>query len=279
MQHHKKCILLALAGLLFLEGWAQKALFLAAGQSNAVGMGNVALSIQVPHGAAFEYKYEIDSCVPLKDPVGENRLNFQQARSGSLWPSFAKSYYYLTNRQVVIVPTAMGGSSCSHKAETNSTWDSIGKRLLLDSAVKKSKAAEGLLKQKIDGIIWLQGERDANAIYEGKLTAEEYRLSLISVINRFRSKLGYPVPFFIVLTGNQMDRPFLGNEAVRKMQEDISRDMAFVYIVYKKTKGFKQRKLMKDKVHYNQDALNEIGKEAAKNIYNIQRRKRSFPIQ
>lgn len=250
---------------------AQKVLFVAAGQSNAVGMADSALSIEIQPGAAFEYKYERERLVPLKDPVGESRLNFGRAQTGSLWPSFANAYNRLSGKQVVIIPAARGGSSCNHKAELGNmgTWDSVGRMPLLDSATKKVRSAEQLLHQRVDGIIWLQGERDANAIFDKQLTPDEYESSLKSVINRFRKGLGNTIPFYIVLTGNQRGRAPIGNEAVRKVQEKIAAEIPEVYIVYKDTKGFETRHLMKDFVHYSQAALNQMGNAIAQKIMSL----------
>lgn len=268
---------LFIVGLFFIIfspvcGAGQKVLFIAAGQSNAVGMADSSLSVAVPSGAGFEYKYKRDRLEPLKDPVGEPELNFGQAQTGSLWPSFAASYNRLSGKEVIIIPAARGGSSCDHRAELGNmgTWDSVGSMPLLAGAVKKAKGARRLVHQKIDGIIWLQGERDANAIFDHQLTPKQYEASLKSVIERFRRGMGSMIPFYIVLTGNQRGREPRGNEAVRKVQQKIAGEVPAVYIVYKDTKDFESRHLMKDFVHYNQKALNQMGKSIAQKIINLQ---------
>jgi len=43
---------------------------------------------------------------------------------------------------------------------------------------------------KLSGILWLQGERDANAIHDGKLKPAEYQAALTDLINRFRKSFG-----------------------------------------------------------------------------------------
>lgn len=258
--------------LIAMSSYGQRRLFIAAGQSNSVGMADSSLSVIVPKGQAYEFKYNNCQLVPLKDPVGEARLNFEPAHTGSLWPSFARSYFALCSREVVIIPAARGGSSCSRMAELGNmgTWDSAGKIPLLAGAVRKAKSAELLLHQSVNGIIWLQGERDANAIFAKQVTAKEYAACLISVIRRFRKGLGYQVPFYIVLTGNQRGKEPAGNEMVRQEQRKVAEDIPAVYIVYQNTPYFEKLHLMKDFVHYNQKALNQMGKEIAQKIYSLE---------
>lgn len=62
----------------------------------------------------------------------------------------------------------------------------------------------------LSGIIWLQGERDANAILDGQLLGAEYKSALINLIERFRMEFGKKLPFYIVQTGYQTDRPHDG---------------------------------------------------------------------
>lgn len=258
-----------LPGCGLTTSWAQsKALFVVAGQSNAVGQGQADSSVRVPMGVAFEYRYQHDTLVPLVDPVGENALAFQPARTGSAWPAFAQRYHQLTGQQVIIIPAARGGSSCHSNAEMADygTWSADGRKPLLANAIQKINRAQQHEKQPVSGIIWLQGERDANAIFDGKLTAQTYEAALISVIQRFREALGATIPFYIVLTGNQSGRAPTGNEAVRMVQRRVARQLTNVSIVYADTDQFPEKRRMKDFVHYNQDALNDIGKTVAERI-------------
>ena len=52
------------------------------------------------------------------------------------------------------------------------TWDTSGKLFAL--AVEKTKMAEAKSGTPLSGIIWIQGERDANAILAKQLTKIEY---------------------------------------------------------------------------------------------------------
>lgn len=260
--------------ILFSQRTMAQQLFLAAGQSNAVGMADSAMSVPCEPGTAFEYRWASDSLVYLADPVGERELHFESAHTGSAWPAFAKAYHSLTGKQVVIVPAARGGSSCHFKAELNNygTWDRKGRLPLIDSAIIKARAAVKKTGKPIAGILWSQGERDANAINAEQLTAGEYEEQLIAVVKQFREALGRQVPFYIIQTGHYLNHPAAGFDAVRQAQENAARKMKHVFIVYTETAGFAGKGWMKDEIHYNQTALNHIGATVAEQVAQKEKR-------
>lgn len=248
------------------------ALFLLAGQSNAVGQGDSSSSVTCSPATAYEYKEASDNLVPLADPVGENAVAFQRANTGSVAPAFAKTYHELSGQKIVIVSAARGGSSCHVKAELDhmGTWATQGKLQLMAPAIQKTKSALRKTGSSLNGILWLQGERDANAINAQQLTTQEYKDALLSVISRFREAFG-EVPFYIVLTGYYKDHPLEGFDAVRAVQEEVSRQLKKVYVVYRDTDQFEKKGWMKDAIHYNQAALNAVGEASATAIFKIQR--------
>ena len=76
----------------------------------------------------------------------------------------------MTGDTVIIVSAARGGSACSTTGETiYGTWAEEGVLPLFDAAMTKCKAAIKLTGLPFSGVIWLQGERDANAINDGKM--------------------------------------------------------------------------------------------------------------
>ena len=235
---------------------------LLAGQSNATGQGDKMVSNSLFNtGKGFEYDVSLDSIKLLQDPAGQKWKDLEPANSGSILPAFVYSLNQKTNQPVVVISAARGGSSCHQKAELSNygTWDITGK--LFHQTHEKVLAALKITKSKLSAIIWMQGERDANAINDGILSDKEYKQSLISLIGRFRKEFGKNVPFYIVQTGYQSGRPILGNNHVRKMQQEVAKELEYVFIAYDKTTSFLDRSLMKDHVHYNQNGLNEIGLE------------------
>ena len=238
-------------------------LFLLAGQSNAVGPGDSAKSVNCLPNSAFEFDAAASEFIPLKDPAGKAWKLFQRAGTGSIAPAFAKRMNELTGQGVYMVTAARGGASCHRKAELDKydTWDTSGN--LFAMAVEKTKMAEAKAGIPLSGIIWMQGERDANAILAGQLTALEYQMALESLIKRFRGKFGKKLPFYIVETAYQQDKAPAGCDAVRNAQVSVSKKMKRVYIAYGETGEFAKRKWFKDIVHYNQEALNDIGTKTA----------------
>jgi hypothetical protein len=168
------------------------------------------------------------------------------------------------------VAAARGGASCNVKAEMADygTWDETGKNTLFADAITKTKMAVKQTNTALSGIIWMQGERDANAILNKQMTVDEYQESLEDVIHRFRKKFGKKLPFYIVLTGNQTDKTTEGSLAVQNAQQAVAKKLKKVYIAYNQTPIFGEKKWLKDNVHYNQTALNDIGEKVAETVYN-----------
>jgi imidazolonepropionase-like amidohydrolase len=192
---------------------------------------------------------------------------FQRAGTGSVAPSFAKRLNELSRQKIYIVTAARGGASCSRKAEMSDydTWDTSGN--LFQLAVEKTKMAESRLGFPLSGIIWMQGERDANAILAGQMTGNEYQEALENLILRFRKEFGKKLPFYIVQTAYQQDKAPEGCDAVRIAQTSVAKKIKQVYIAYTETGEFEQRKWFKDNVHYNQEALNDIGAKTAEFVH------------
>src|SRR4051794_22385262 len=95
---------------ILLPAWSQHTkLFVAAGQSNAVGMGDSAISKAYNSNKTFEYRFTGDSLKSLADPVGFNELHFEKANTGSCWPAFAKTCTDATGDKIIIVQAARGG--------------------------------------------------------------------------------------------------------------------------------------------------------------------------
>lgn len=254
-----------------------QSLFLIAGQSNAVGQGikKGGEYYECDNDNCFEYNVKSNSIQKLKEPVGQVWNNLEQS-NGCMAPAFADTYQKLTERKIYIITAARGGSSCHKKAELGDygTWDDSG--ALFDDAVNKTSQAIKKTGCCLNGIIWLQGERDANAILDGKLTIEEYYDSLVELIKRFRNVYGDELPFYIVQTGYQTDRPIKGCLAVRHAQLKVADNLKGVYVAYENTNLFPEKNWLIDKVHYSQEALNDIGKKVAQYIYLKEREKKDL---
>ncbi len=257
-------------------------LFLIAGQSNAVGQGASTLSIVCNKGSAYEYNWSTNSIQPLQDPMGQTFNNFEAAATGSIGPSFAKKLNDLTGKTIYLVSAARGGSSNSVKGELSpyGTWDDSGSLMIFGSAVSKVNSAIKKTGLALSGIIWMQGERDANAIKTLNETEAEYKASLEKVIARFRKEFGAKLPFYIVLSGLQgvvlngvpVATSTDANYAVRRIQMEVANSTPNVFIVYTSTDIFFDKGWMKPEtttVHYTQPAYNQIGDSVAQFVTKI----------
>jgi len=243
----------------------KEAVFLIAGQSNAMGVGDQEASVFFPKKEVFEYNSVKDTLEILKDPVGQNHLNFQSAQTGSFIPALAYNYNEISNQKVTAIQVAKGGSSLTIEADVNNwgNWSESG-NLFSSSIYKTQRALQVLKRTEIDAIFWSQGENDGQAVYEDLIAEEKYKIALIDLIERYRNHFG-EIPFIIIETGR-----FNGNTAkdegytkVREAQREVAQEMENVYIGYNETEFFSERDWLLDGVHYNQEALNEIGKKLA----------------
>lgn len=230
-----------------------KRIFLIAGQSNALGAGGKLYSEICLPNTAFEY-INNNMLIPLEDPMG----NIDTSLDGSAWPAFAKKYNSISNDTIIVVQTAAGGSSLLAMAQYAccGTWDSSG--TLFSQAINLGINARNFINKKIDGIIWIQGETDADAINNGLVSATDYKEALIKIYYRFKEELGPDLPFFIVKTGYNLTGLKYGHDEIRKVQQQVASTIYFGPLGWHK-----------DNLHYNQVGLNNMGRGLAREIDSI----------
>ncbi|MDX1922973.1 MAG: sialate O-acetylesterase [Alphaproteobacteria bacterium] len=250
--------------------------FLIAGQSNAVGEGDSAQSPQViPDKILQIYNGVI---TPANDPVGN-------AMTGSAWPAFGNEYYALSNRSIAFIPTAVGGTGMSPYADIGTGhWSGYtvpSSHDLLGRSIEKTNAAMALLlangySPSFKGILWCQGENEANNICFGaQLSKEDVEAMLAGVIQRYRKHLEGDWVFYIFKTGtdtrvDQNCQPIIPNDSgyriVHAAQESVARNVPGTKIIFSGAADFGPRGMMKDGIHYNQDGYNEMGKTGAQTL-------------
>jgi hypothetical protein len=83
-------------------------------------------------------------------------------------------------------------------------------------------------------------------------------------VQRYYNRLG-EIPFIIIETGRFQGDALKdeGFTKVREAQREVAAEMDNVYIGYNETEFFIERQWLLDVVHYNQEALNDIGKKLA----------------
>lgn len=168
--------------------------FLIGGQSNAEGRGDSSLSPVPELGTVFQY-YN-GSISSGSDPVGG-------AITGSAWPSFGITYYKATGRKVAFVPAAGSGYSINDWQSGGTVYPQSITRLNAAIAAFRAAGFTPIFK----GVLWSQGETDAQFINASTETAATYQSLLTTMIANYRSTYGSSMPFYIFQTGTASGIP------------------------------------------------------------------------
>jgi hypothetical protein len=167
-------------------GKEKVSVYLLIGQSNMAGRGKVEEIDSTTHANIWMLNKE-ENWVPAREP-----LAFDKPAVVGVGPGYAFARE-ITNADpsstICLVPSAIGGSKID--LWKPGAYDSVTKTHPYDDAIRRIKKA--LQSGELKGIIWHQGESDANvalsASYENKLR---------ELIQRFRAELNAPaVPFIL----------------------------------------------------------------------------------
>lgn len=224
-----------------------------AGQSNALGNGgDQSQAPSVSSDVAYEYRPGTDTLVDFADNSNSDVM-------GAAWPAFADEYNSLTGRRICVVQTAVGGTAQAAEADDGSgNWDTSGN--LFDNAVADGNAMLQHLSNNgyspnFWGVLWSQGETDAQALNAGNITLETYGTALSEMVTRWRDEFGDNTVFLQAVTSRE-------NETwgrVADAQVAVATEHPW-HKLSEVSRWFDPRGLMTDDVHYNQTALNEMGR-------------------
>lgn len=223
-------------------------LFLLVGQSNMAGRGPVTDADKIPHARVLMLD-KSGAWVPAVDPM---HFDKPAAVGVGLGRSFADTVAAATPGVTIgLIPCAVGGSPIDawqpgyfYQPTQSHPWD---------DAMRRARIA--LTAGTLKGILWHQGESDAN-----RELASGYEAKLHALIARFRAELRAPaVPFIVGQLGRFADSPW--NEfktqvdrAHRELPAKVPRT-AFVSSEGLADKG--------DQTHFNTEAYREFGKRYA----------------
>ena len=237
-------------------------LYLLVGQSNMAGRGTVGEEDRKPHARVFMFS-KSQEWVPAVDPLHFDKPGIVGVGLGKTFGiDIAEANPDVT---IGLIPCAVGGSPIStwesggfHKQTNSHPWD---------DAMKRAHAAmeRGTLK----GILWHQGESDANASL-----APVYKEKLHHLIARFRKELNASdVPFIAGQMGQFAERPWdehrkLVDAAHQSLPNDVD------HTAFASSDGLGHRG---DEVHFNTAAYHELGHRYAKAYLSLT--KKSLPQQ
>ncbi len=239
--------------------------FLIAGQSNALGIGDRSQSPLPPAGKVLQYcESKIYDAV---DPVCG-------AYTGSAWPQFGITYHNATGRHVAFVQTAVGATSMTVQADIGlGNWGPTTGSLFNASVSQQRSAMQAFeaagYAPAFMGVLWNQGEADALAIETRVLPdANSYQSALINMIAQYRAQLGANMPFYIFRTGTQTNaapNP-VGYAQVRQAQQTVAATVPKVHEVFTDAVNYPSQGLMKDVWHFTQAGYNKMGMLGAQGV-------------
>ena len=254
--------------------------FVTGGQSNAKGIGDADKSPNPPSGTAYEFENDTGTIVELDDPVGGT--DKYEAYTGSAWPAFAKQYYSKTGQKTAYVPTAVGGSAQVAGVRKNNHWDAGGARR--GAAVDIFGRAMNALRNegfqpRVRGMLWSQGESDAQSIDSGDITVGEYKQAFSEMLAYFRNNIRDYFPFWIFQTGKPSTGDTEGFEKIRAAQAEfptIERDVQMVSTIQKNFPdngmiaphqiSAEEATVLSHVYHYSQEGYNLMGETGAKTV-------------
>jgi len=194
---------------------------------------------------------------------------------GTAWPAFAIEYYNQTGRKAAYMLEGESGAAMHYDARTgsgNGWYDpQVDGNHTEDTIAAINDGLSWLSNNGYDptfrGILWHQGERDAQEIDNGTITKTEFKNAFERMRDEFRTQLGMPeMPIWIHELGKPDSGDTGGFQDVRAAQREEARADADVHLVSDKQKEFPSMGYMDDDVHYNQDGYNLMGEVGGLNV-------------
>jgi Carbohydrate esterase, sialic acid-specific acetylesterase len=220
-------------------------LYLLVGQSNMAGRGKM----EAPDTLLDERVFVLNSSdgfVLAKEP-----LHYDKANRGT-GPGFAFGKEMANtdqHRRVGLIPAAVGGTRISY-------WLPGGSRGLYEEAIRKAKVA--MKYGKLKGILWQQGESDANP-----KDAPLYKERLVKLLQNFRKELGNDtLPIVLGGLGDFLKAPEY--KIINKSLLEVANEIGFAAFSKASTLGH-----IGDYLHFNASAQRENGHTMAKAMQRI----------
>jgi len=250
------------------RGWGDTIhLFAVGGQSNAEGKGDLGGGNQVDVEAetALQYNAGDDTITePLADPFSDEDF-------GSAWPAFAQRYHQLTGVKSAYINSAVRGASQTAAADSGfGNWSSSGSLRSdlvsdVDSAIAKLESLGYDVEFK--GILWSQGETDADAIDNATITQADYGNEFADMVDYFGGEFPDAGVVWVFQTGLPDGGTTTGYNAVREEQLAQIKTKTRARLASDIQQRFPfDGKMRTGEVHYDQTGLNEMGIFGAETI-------------
>lgn len=245
-------------------------LWVLAGQSNMEGVGDL-IDVETPHPLVHSFQSR-EEWAPAEEPLhwlGESPRPIHHTLWGLTMPetpaprdtsrlkgsglglTFAKMLADATGVPIGLIPSAHGGTSMQQWEPSRKSMDGDS---LYGATLLRVEANGG----KVAGILWYQGESDANPA-----DALVYGQRMTALVQAFRTDLGQPnLPFFLVQLGGFVTPADQGlvdgwnsvRESQRKLASDLPPPTAVVSAI---DCG------LDDLIHIDTDGLKTLGRRLA----------------
>lgn len=223
-------------------------LFLLVGQSNMAGRGKVAPPDKEPNPHVLTLT-KAGEWTPAVDPIHFDKPGVAGVGLGRTFGlEIAKTDPDVT---IGLIPCAVGGTSIERWVP--GAYDSATKTHPYDDMLPRAKKA--LESGTLCGILWHQGEGDANPA-----RSKAYEKNLTELVERLRKELDAPtVPFIIGQLGQFPGRPWNENtHAVDDAQKHYAE--THPHAAFVSSDGLKDRG---DNVHFDAASYRELGRRYA----------------
>lgn len=229
-------------------------LYLLAGQSNMAGRGPLNDSLRVLHDDRVWVLTK-----NLTWTVAHHPLHFDKPRIAGVGPGLSFGIEMAnahSGAKIGLIPCAVGGTSIDKWQP--GAFDDVTSTHPYDDAA--ARIVEAMKNGKVRGVIWLQGEADAN-----KEMVEEYLHKLKVLVKRFRKLAGdKELPVVVCELGHYRPNYQMMNAELNKAPSHI-KNLKVVSSEGLTDKG--------DKTHFDSESAIIYGKRIAKKILEIQNRK------
>ena len=238
------------------QGVKQVDLVIFSGQSNMAGGGGDALqapAVPKDHGYEFRCGKVATGMYEIVEPFGIYQDGYLSdpdgIRKGSLVSDFANAYYKNTGVPILALSATRSGSSINYwlssavKAELMEKYDLVN-----------SWCEANFITIRHRYVVWLQGETDGMA----GMSTEEYEKKLVEVFMPLINKGLDQV--FVIPVGHVAGLP-AAYETVAAAQMDLCANSPYFTMATDTLRSLPDMYLP-DTVHYNQSALNLVGKNS-----------------
>ena len=213
--------------------------FVLAGQSNMRGRGEVIdlLSteprlIKVPENVEFHWGGKICSL------FGRRNLRWTFGPEASFAHKISKAW---PGKKIILIKYTVSGTDLL-------TWEKTYCHTLIEQVRAVTKGKE----VKYAGVLWMQGEADADSIEK----SEQYFENLKALIERMRQDLpSSDCPFLFGLLGS-LDKP--GCAIIHKAQLKAAKEIPRTFLI--PTEGLSK---LQDNIHYDSNGQIELGRRFA----------------